>query len=509
MQTITQTKKYRCVSLSRPSSQPEPEPERIQQSWIPKRFSFIVTRSPSIVTKLPSSGTKLPFSGTKLSTPVPKSQSSVTKPPTDIPKSSPTSSSVSKPPSSDQKLPSSKLKMPSDSFSLFKFPLQLISSLLSPLVPHTIRQNTSSVITPLFSVQMPLTFSTIHSPNTLPCIKNNLPDSCNPQPGIINNIPISYNTVPAGNINNSPYNSEPNSNNPNSDVEILNNSPTPLPGFKNKNKTQNIPCDSDGKIKNNVPNSGNTLSGKKNNSTHNCNSQVDNTNKISSPCNTSSTIKNNPSVLCNPRLDNINNTSHNTPYIFLSGNSPIKALIHRLLCNFFMKNINGFKCNVLIDMISSTPKPYEPTPYKIKDDSTSSTPLDEIDYSSSTPANEITSTTFTTNSPTTTPSDGSTTSCVYPPTSKIYKPCLSPTRVLKPIPCKTYIPPTCKGPLDHPYSSPPLNEHSLNHESYSTPNTNLYSSLKSKLDKSTQLTLSQEEIILKMLEILISTSNSS
>lgn len=472
MQTITQTKKYRCVSLLRPL--PQPEPERIQQPRIPKRPSSSVTRSPSV-------GPKLPSSGTKLSTSVPKSPYSVTKPPPSVSKSP---SSVSKSPSSVPKpSPSSNLKLPPDSFSLFKLPLQLISSLLSPLMPHTIRQNTTSVITPLVNFQMPLTFSTIHSPNASPCITNNLPVPCNPQPGIINNLPISYNTVPAGNINNSPMSSscnpESNSDNPNPEVEIIKNFPSPLPGIKNTNNTH-IPCNSNVNIKN-VPNSGNTLTGKNNNT---------------SPCNS--------------RLDNTNNTSYIFPYHPFSGNSPIKALIHKLLCDFFMKNINGFKCTASIDIVSSTPKPCKELivnstpPYmstSIVVTPPNSTPQD--DFPPSTPDYEII--TFTTNSPIATPGGDSTTPCIYPPSRKICKTCnLSPIRVPKPIPCKTYnIPHTCKGPLDHPYSV-----HSLNHESSVTPNANLNSLFKSKLDKSNQLPLNKDEIILKTLETLISTLNS-
>ncbi|XP_025198247.1 mucin-2-like [Melanaphis sacchari] len=181
IQTITQPKKYRCASF-RPLPQPNSEPIS----------SFILRVPPLSVTKSQSNTTKSPGSASKSSVSVNKSQNSVSKSPSSILEPS---SSVTKSSSTVQKVTNSSRTAnrfpPDSSFSLFKLPLQLISSLLVPLIPSTIRQNTSTIISPQFNLQMPLTISTFHDPkyipSNVPVVCKNLPKSCNSPPNDTNN----------------------------------------------------------------------------------------------------------------------------------------------------------------------------------------------------------------------------------------------------------------------------------------------------------------------------------
>lgn len=151
MQTSTQIhkKKHRCVSL-RPLSQAESESRTSNQ-----RSQYSVPKSP---TTAPLSKSSSPVTA--------KSSDSVLKSPSPEQKSSP----------SVMRSLNTASRSTSDSFTLFKLPLQLISKLLSPLLPSTIKRNTSSVIAPLINFNMPLTFSTVHSSNPIPCkTKSSIP----------------------------------------------------------------------------------------------------------------------------------------------------------------------------------------------------------------------------------------------------------------------------------------------------------------------------------------------
>lgn len=221
MQTIGQTKKPRCISILRPVPQPEPQqlssrisrlPPSTTKSSIssdPKSLSPPGSKSlsadprslpvvgpksqssrskpssPRLIPQSPNKGSNSPYSGSKSLSARQRSLISSTGPKRKSSSSSRSPSSNRKPPySAGSSNPSSPVsRMSPDLFSLFKLPLQIISNILMP--PTTVKQNTSSVISPFINFQMPLTFSTVHAaPSQVPCkIITNSPIPCGGNPG--------------------------------------------------------------------------------------------------------------------------------------------------------------------------------------------------------------------------------------------------------------------------------------------------------------------------------------
>ncbi|KAL4091091.1 hypothetical protein QTP88_025831 [Uroleucon formosanum] len=509
IQGIAQPKKYRCASF-RPLLQPESEPIS----------SFLLRLPPPSITKSSSTVSKYPGSVSKSSSSVINSSSSVPKSPSSVPKSSSSasksSSSVSKLSSSDSKSSSTVQKvtstvtnssanrLPPDSFSLFKLPLKLISSLLVPLIPPIVRQNTSSVFSPLFSFQMPLTFSTIHHSSYLPCNTNNstavpcnsipgntnnLPINFNPSPGISNNLPISFNSLP-GNTNNLPipFTSIP------SNINTL---PTPCNSLPGNTNTLPTPC--------------NSLPGNKNNSTSPCNSVSGSTKTLPNPCNSVAEKANNSNnVLCNSLLGN----SH-------------KFIIYNWFCNYLLNKIQNVSGN--IPPIELIPTPNEPN-YPLTTDNPTVTPIpsdftviptEDIPNDNNTPndntPNDNTPNDNTPNDNTpndNTPNDNTSNDnipistpqypippCMFTPINKIHTPCLPLIHIPKPKPCSV--------PMTYSHSHVPLKYCPPNHGSYS-PSYAYFNSLFNpttyRFNADHNLN-PQEEILLKILKSVILNPN--
>ncbi|VVC38661.1 Hypothetical protein CINCED_3A016108 [Cinara cedri] len=381
MQTVNQTKKPRCVSI-----RPIPQPERQQpSSWSVSRSLSSPPKSPSAsdlksssspsgskssVTgprspvavgpkttfssrsksqsnrpvPMSSASPKPPFSSRSKSQsnrPVPMSSASPKSPFSSRSKSrlngkSPLSSSGSRSPpdsvrskpsrrkspnsvqgSSNPSSPDSRMIHPSDSFSLFKLPLQLISNIF---MPPTIKQNTSSVVSPLINFQMPLTFSTIHAaPYQVPCKKiTNSPTSYgNPEPRTCADIstgPCSDSPPPAVPCSNPPSPAVP-CNNPPPPAVPCNNPPPPAGPCNNPSPPAgpcNNPSPPGGPCSNPPPPTG--------------------------PCSNPPP----PSVPCN-NPTTAGNTDHPTPNCVPHTQSSNGFLFYNFLCNLlFHKTISFF-----------------------------------------------------------------------------------------------------------------------------------------------------------------------
>eukprot|EP00102_Acyrthosiphon_pisum_P026091 XP_016663301.1 PREDICTED: type-2 histone deacetylase 1-like isoform X2 [Acyrthosiphon pisum] len=479
MQAITQPKKYRCNSL-RPLPQPESEPI---SSWILK-LPPSVTKSSSTASKSPALVSKSSSSVINSSSSVPKSPSSVSKSPSSVSKSSSTatksSSTVQKVTSTVTNSSRSANRLPPDSFSLFKLPLKLISSLLIPLIPPTIRQNTSSIISPLFSFQMPLTFSTIHQPNYLPYNTNNSTVPCNSLPGNTNNLPIPFNPLP-GISNNLPisFNSIPGN---------TNNLPIPF--------TSTIPGNT-----NTLPTPCNSLPGNKNNSTNPCNSVSGSTNTLPNPSNSKAENANNSNnVLCNSLLGN----SH-------------KFIIYNWICNYLLNKIQNVSNIPPIELI---PTPSEPN--QLATDNSTVTPIPSDFTVTSTVYSPTEDTPNDNNTPNdntpndNTPNDNTSNDnipistphypippCMFTPINKIHTPCLPLIHIPKPKPKP------CSVPVTYSNSYIPLKYCPPNHGSCS-PSYAYFNSLfnPTTYKYNTDHTLNpQEEILLKILKSVISNPN--
>uniref|UniRef100_A0A2S2NY97 Uncharacterized protein n=1 Tax=Schizaphis graminum TaxID=13262 RepID=A0A2S2NY97_SCHGA len=480
IQTITQPKKYRCASF-RPLPQPESEPI---SSFYLRLPPLSATKSQSTTTKSPASGSKLPVSVIKSPSSVSKSSSSIPKSPSSVPKSS---SLITKPSSTVQKVTNSSRianKSTPDSFSLFKLPLQLISSLLVPIIPSTIRQNTSTVISPQFNFQMPLTFSTVHQPKYTPSDTNNLPVSCN-----TNNLSTPCNTLP-GNTNTLP--------NPcSSPPDITNTIPNPCNSLPGNTNTLPNPCNTNTQpgIKNTLPNPCNTLPGNTNTSTSHDNLKSCNTNTISNPCNsTTSNINNSNYVFCTTLLGN----SH-------------KSIIFNWICNYLLNKIQNVNNNTPpIKCISTSTESNPPVT-----DNPTATPIIPTDSTvTSTEGTTPTEDTPTEDTPITedTPKDN-TTPNVNIPTTTLVPPCTLTTRLHKLcLPSIHHIPKPkpCSLPAvtnSHPHIS--LNKHHcpLHHAACPPSHAYFHPLLNPTTYKSTDLTSPQEEILLKIIKSLISDSN--
>ncbi|XP_022172823.1 uncharacterized protein PB18E9.04c-like [Myzus persicae] len=544
MQAITQPKKYRCISL-RPLPQLESEPT---SPWILRRPASI-TKSSSTASKSPASGSKSPSSIINSPSTVSKPPSSAPKSPSSVPKSS---SSATKSSSTVQKVTSTVTnssrttnRLPPDSFSLFKLPLKLISSLLVPLIPTKIRQNTTSIISPLFSFQMPLTFSTIHHSNNLPCNTNNSPVPCNslpgntntsidfnPLPGISNNIPISFNSIPGNtNILPNPCNTLPgNTNNLPPPCNSLpcntNTLPTPcnsLPGNTNSLPT---PCNSLPSNINTPPTPCNPPPGNTNTSPTPCNSLPGNTNTVHTPCNSLPGNKNTSTNPCNSIAGNTNN-SNNVLCDSLLGHSH-KSIIYNWFCNYFLNKIQNVSCNTpSIEVIPTSSEPYNPpatdnpteTPSVPSDFTVTPTvysPTEDTPNDNSTP-NDNTPNDNTPNDNTpndNTPNDNipndnipistphySIPPCTSTSINKIHSPCLRLIHSTKPKPCSV--------PVTHPHSHIPLKHCPPNHASCSPSHSHFNSLFNPTTYKSNgyHVLNPQEKILLKLLNSLISNSN--
>lgn len=467
IRTISQPQRYRIISL-RPS--PQLESDSIPPQVSRRLSQSSGSNSPSIVTKPPSTVRNLPET-------IPPqvsrrlSQSSVSK----------SSSPVEKSPSTNSKSTSTVSKLPPDSFSLFKLPLRLISHVLSPLIPPTIRQNTTSIISPLISFQMPLTFTTNHHSNPLPCntnihySTNNSPVPCNPQSGVTNNIPFPFN---------------------------------PIPGITNNCFTTCITQNSSTSL--------NHLPG----------------------------IINNTSSVSDNHHDTISETSINLPFPChpKPGNN-----FYNLLCNCFklLSKIHNFSCisdavedsstTSPTDSISfwnetdntSTPAPnnttppidVQPTADNITTDETrtNNTIIDGLSISSVSKINDDLSSTSTSNDCNSTASDSSTITstkpihpCLLKHKHKINKPCLQLIHTQK----QTHFTPHSSSiyriPVLHDYSQVPSKFHPPNHASCSSPLAYFHSLFKPTTYKPNDISLySKDELVLKMLQSLISSSDLS
>ncbi|XP_026804064.1 mucin-2-like [Rhopalosiphum maidis] len=501
MQTITQPKKYRCASF-RPLPQPESEPI---SSFYLRLPPLSATKSQSTTTKSPAaSGSKSPVSVIKSQSSASKSSSSIPKSPSSVSKSS---SLITKPSSTVQKVTNSSRtanKSTPDSFSLFKLPLQLISSLLVPMVPSTIRQNTSTVISPQFNFQMPLTFSTVHQPkytpsdtniSPVPCNTNNLSTPCNSLPGNTNILPNPCNSLP-GNTNTLP------------------NPCNSLPG--NTNILPN-PCNSPPGITNTIPNPCNSLPGNTNTLPNPCNSLPGNTNTLPNPCNT---LPGNTNTLPNTCNSTTGNNINNSNYVFctsLLGNSH-KSIIYNWICNYLLNKIQNVNNNTPpIKCISTSTEPNPPVT-----DNPTVTPIIPTDstVTSSTEGTTSTEDTPTEDTPTgdtpiteVTPKDNSTpninisTTTLVPPctlTTRFHKPCLPPIHhIPKPKPCSL-------PAVTNSHSHTSLNKHHcpLHHTACPPSHAHFHPLLNPTTYKSnTELTSPQEEILLKIIKSLISNSN--
>ncbi|XP_060834266.1 mucin-2-like [Rhopalosiphum padi] len=494
MQTITQPKKYRCASF-RPLPQPESEPI---SSFYLRLPPLSATKSQSTTTKSPAaSGSKSPVSVIKSPSSVSKSSSSIPKSPSSVPKSS---SLITKPSSTVQKVTNSSRtanKSTPDSFSLFKLPLQLISSLLVPIIPSTIRQNTSTVISPQFNFQMPLTFSTVHQPKYTPSDTNNSPVPCN-----------------TNNLSTHPCNSLPGNTN------ILPNPCNSPPGITN---TIPNPCNSLPGNTNTIPNPCNTLPGNTNTQPGNTNIQPDNTNTQPGNTNTSTSHDNSKSCNTNTISNPCNSTTgisiNNSNYVFctsLLGNSH-KSIIYNWICNYLLNKIQNVNNNTPpIKCISTSTEPNPPVT-----DNPTVTPIIPTDSTvtstEGTTSTEDTPTedTSTGDTPITedTPKDNSTpdvnisTTTLVPPctlTTRFHKPCLPPIHhIPKPKPCS--LPAVTNS---NPHIS--LNKHHcpLHHAACPPSHAYFHPLLNPTTYKyNTDLTSPQEEILLKIIKSLISNSN--
>lgn len=180
MHTISLPKKYRCVSSVKPLPESNTESQELEPKPTPS----------SCISKLQLNMSSKPLSSFQNSTSPIKTLS---KPSTSNISSSTTKiQPVNKSPNSVSKL--------HDTLKFFKLPLQFISNLLTILTPFD-GQNTSSTISPLINLQMPLSLSTIQPYDSLSDSTNNLPVSFGPLPDNINNMQTSYDPIPAGTSN--------------------------------------------------------------------------------------------------------------------------------------------------------------------------------------------------------------------------------------------------------------------------------------------------------------------
>lgn len=328
-------------------------------------------------------------------------------------------------------------------------------------MPTIVRQNTSTVISPQFNFQMPLTFSNIHHTKYNPCNDtNNLPVPCNTNnlSNPCNSLSCNNNTLP------NPCNSQPCSNtntipNPCSSQPCSNTNTTPNP-------YSSQPCSNTNTIT--TPN----------------NFGSSNTNTLPNPCSNSS--KSNY-IFCNSLLGN----SH-------------KSFIYNWICTYFLNKIQNVDCNIpKIEIVTTPSVPNSPT----TDNPTITTiPIDTTITATSYPPSKDIPNDNTTPGDNTTPNDDIPTSTQqYPippctPTNKFHKHCLPLIHIPKSKPCSL---PVTKSHLHIPLRCPP-------HHVPCSPSYMYFNSLLNPTTDKPNLDLtsnSEKEILLSILERLIFNSN--
>lgn len=361
--------------------------------------------------------------------------------------------------------------------------------------------------------QMPLTLTTNH----LPCNTNISPIPCNSVHYSTKNLPVPYNSHIFGITNNSPHDSLPCGSN---------NSP--------------IPCNFQSGITNNTPVPCNPIPGIINNCSTGCSSLPCSMENSSISLNQSG-ITNNTSPVSSNHHD-VSETIINLPYPcshLKSGNN-----FYNLLCNCItlLNKVHNFSCTSHVVEDSSTKSPIDPDLFSNETDNTSkpapsnTTPLIDVQptdntiteetqtfnttidgpsLDNSTPANkELPPTTTTPYDCYSTASDSPTVDkpilpCLLKHNHKIIKPYLPPIHTQKPIHFKPHSS-IYRISAIHPYSQIPSKFHPPNHASCSSPLTYIHSLFKPSTYKSNDISLnSQNELILKMLQSLMSTSDLS